>query len=436
MDPTDNKNPPAEVDLSGLDAAIGSADDQTRPPEPPVETPPPDAGQPEKTETPAAPPSVDAKDLTADVLDGTPAPDPKAGEQPAPKAGETPAAKPAELVDPATLIPGTPEHAAAVEAKRVHDEAEAKKAAENTPEAIAERERAAAVDKEADALGLKNKARDRFHELNREVAAAKPFTTELEKAGIKDVDTLRATIEGAYAAVDMVGMVQETGADPQQYSFALEYLTLNNRADAGDVDAQRKCLEWIRDEYVRHAKALGVEVPGLVDPLEAFPDLKDDLANERITRERALELAQQRTVTATANARRQAAATRTTEATELEQAIETGKAELTAFGRELASGPEAELYKALKPQLVAALNDVVTKYPASQWRLAASFAWDAVKIKAARPAPTPTPTPTPNAGGNVGPVRPAGPQPVLEPGEFDDPMKALEAGIDAADRGA
>jgi hypothetical protein len=441
-----------DVDLSGLDAAIGSAADQTRPPEPPVETPPPELGSPDpapastpeadvpgqpkrtvdpKVDDPATAPDADGLDA---AIAGETAPDPAKPAAAAPKAGEPPA-----LVDPATLVPGTAEHAAAVEAKRVADEAAAAKAAAETPEAIAEAERKAAVDKEADELGIKNqKTRDRFHALNAEVAAVKPFRDELEKAGIKDVDTLRATIEGAYAAVDMVGMVQETGADPQQYSFALEYLTLNNAADRGDEDAREQCFAWIESEYLRHAAALGREVPGKFDPLEKFPDLKADLEGERITRERALELAQQRTRAAVATERRTAAATATTQATDLETKIAAGRDELNAFGASLLSGPEREVYLALKPALVAALSEVTTKYPPDQWKLAAGFAWDKVKLEAQARARTAAPA-TPAAGtpaGIVGPTRSAGPQPVLQPDSFADPMAALEAGIDAADRGA
>jgi hypothetical protein len=448
--PTDkNPNPtPAEVDLSGLDAAIGDAGDQSRPPEPPVHTDPPELGTVDPTPATDTGSAADIPGQSArkvdTKVDPATAPDPNGLD--AAIAGETPPdpAKPAEAappvpVDPATLVPGTPEHAAAVEAKRVADEAAAAKTAAESPEAIAERERKAAVDKEADELGIKNqKTRDRFHALNAEVAAVKPFRDELEKAGIKDVDTLRATIEGAYAAVDMVGMVQETGADPQQYSFALEYLTLNNAADRGDEDAREQCFAWIESEYLRHAAALGREVPGKFDPLEKFPDLKADLEGERITRERALELAQQRTRAAVATERRTAAATATTQATDLETKIAAGRDELNAFGASLLSGPEREVYLALKPALVAALSEVTTKYPPDQWKLAAGFAWDKVKLEAQARARTAAPA-TPAAGtpaGIVGPTRSAGPQPVLQPDSFADPMAALEAGIDAADRGA
>jgi hypothetical protein len=440
-----------DVDLSGLDAAIGSAADQTRPPEPPVETPPPELGSPDpapastpeadvpgqpkrtvdpKVDDPATAPDADGLDA---AIAGETAPDPAKPAAAAPKAGEPPA-----LVDPATLVPGTAEHAAAVEAKRVADEAAAAKAAAETPEAIAEAERKAAVDKEADELGIKNqKTRDRFHALNAEVAAAKPFRDELEKAGITGLDQLRATINNAVAAVDMVGMVRETGADPEQYSYALEYLTLNNKADAGDMDAREQCFEWIESEYLRHAAALGREVPGKFDPLEKFPDLKEDVEDMNITRARALEIAQQRTRAADAAARKTAATTTTTAATELEQAIAAGKGELNAFGAELAKGPDAALYAALRDDLVKALGEVTTKYPPQQWRIAATFAWDAVKAKAAarQQAPSP-PVPPAKPTGNVGPTRSAGPQPVLQPDSFDDPMDALEAGIDAAARGA
>lgn len=433
MGPENNNQNAGEFDLAGLDAAIGTASDTTRPAEPPKETPPPanaSTPDPEPVIQPAAAePNTDP--ALAAAIDGTETPvgAPAPAPAPAAKAGEP------ELVDPATLVPGTAEHAAAVAAKEKHDAEVAARAAENTPEAIAERERVAAVDKEADSLGIKGKARDRFHALNREVNAAKPFMDALAAENIKDVDTLRAYVEGAYAAGDMVDMVKSTGADVEQYTFALDYLTLNNAADRGDEGARKQCLEWIRDEYVRHATALGVAVPGVFDPLDAHPDLKEDLENGDISRERALELAGQRTRTKVA-ADRQAAGTAAREqqqAAERAQteAIDRGKASLNTYGQALAKGPDAARYATLKPKLIDELKVITTKFPPEQWAAVAAIAWE--KIKAANPPAAAAPTRAPVR--SEGPVRSAGPQPHLDPGGFDDPMKALEAGIDAADKG-
>lgn len=369
------------------------------------------AGEPMPEVTPAEPPAK-------------PADTPPAGEKPA---------DPGPTDDPAS-IPGTPEHAAAAAAKKkTDDEAAAAAAAQGeTPEAQAEAARRAEVDKEADALGIRNeKTRKRFHELNDQVAKAAPTMAMLEKVGVKDMAGVEQLIGNAQAAVDIVGMVQATGAEPQQYIMALDYLKYANDANTkGDLVAAAKCYDWMMEEMKHLAGMLGREIPGIVDPLAAHPDLQADLEDERITRERALEIAQgraQATVKKTLDERQ---TTAQKQADDDAVAVNQGKASLTELGNELAKANPAQ-YRALYPQLKEAIAEIAAEFPPSQWAQATRLAYKAL-AKTAQPAPAP-PVGKP-AAGNEGPVRSSGPRPPMHK-EFDNPMEALDAGINDADAG-
>lgn len=350
------------------------------------------------------------------------------------------AAKPDEPVppvvppgtDPAT-IPGTPEHKAAADAA-----AAAAKPAEPTDEEKAATDRKAALDKELDADGVRNvKTRERIHNLTNTLAAQAPMVTTLEKAGIKDVKALEATIGNAQAAVDIIGMVKATGATPDNYTLALDYLAINTKADGGDTKAADQAIAWLAEELTRHCLAHGREPPTLGDPLTAHADLVKDVADEKITRERALEIAAGRADQARRSTQSQAdEQQRTAEKTRTE-AIEAGRTDLRTVSVELfGATPETKaLYKRLEPQLVAAIPDITKNFAPAQWGGALRLLFrNLASLAPAAAAPTPTPKPAAKPTGNIGPSRSTGVTPHLTP-EFTDPAKALEAGIAAADAG-
>lgn len=361
-------------------------------------------------------------------------PEPAAKPDGAPADGDKPAGEPASD-DPAS-IPGTPEHAAAAAAKKkTDDEAAAAAAAQpETPEAQAEAARRAEVDKEADALGIRNeKTRKRFHELNDQVAKAAPAMAMLEKVGVKDIAGVEQLIGNAQAAVDIVGMVQATGAEPQQYVMALDYLKYANDANTkGDLGAAAKCYDWLLEEIKHLGGMLGRELPGVLDPLAAHPDLQADLEDERITRERALEIVQARAHTTVKKTLDERQTTARQQADTEAAAVNEGRTALTALGNEL-SGANPAQYRALYPQLKDAIAEIATEFPPSQWAAATRLAYKQL-ARTAQAAPAPAAAKPAAPAGNEGPVRSSGPRPPMHK-EFDNPLDALDAGINDADAG-
>lgn len=320
--------------------------------------------------------------------------------------------------------PKTPQDAASAP-----DKAGDKKA-EPTPEEAAKAAADAEIAKEADALGLKEKARERFTSLVSEVKAAAPFREAAEKLGIKSPEELPRLAEQAKIAVDMVEMVRSTGATPQQYDMALNYLDQINKGLNGDTKAAGQCWEWLMEELKSLAPIVGKEVPGIVDPLAEHPDLARDVENGDISRARALELAQQRTTAKAREAaeqlRRQTEQQKAQQQQGEQKAIEAGKAALTALGNELAAADPAA-YQAKFPMLAHIVKtEIVPKFPPDQWAAKAALAWAKIVTVPAQPAAPARATPAPS------PVRSSGPTPPALP-QFDDPMAALNAALDMPD---
>lgn len=331
-----------------------------------------------------------------------------------------------------------PEEAPKPEAAKPAEAPKEEPKPEPTDAEKAEAARKAEVDKEASALNLKDKAKDRFHQLNDTIAKQAPLVEVLDKAGVKDVAALEQMVGNAQAAVQIVGMVKETGANPEQYVMALDYLAEANKAMAGDVQAAQKCWDWMASEMKTLAPLLGKEVPGVVDPLEAHPDLLKDVDGGDITRARALEIAAARSRGAIQDGAKKAQADAQAQQTAQAEAITKAKADLTALGNELAgtTAQSQALYQRLAPALVEGVKEISRTLPPGQWSAAVRVLYNNLaRVAATQPAPTPAPEPA-KAAGNLGPSRAAGPTPHLSKATFADPLDALEAGIAAANAGS
>lgn len=351
------------------------------------------------------------------------------------------AADAAAVVEAATPAEPTAEEAIAAAMDKGVEEATpevAPAADEAKPEAVpgaeptqAEKDAAAAEaakvepDKEVEAeitgLGLKEKAAARFRELTAEVKELAPIRAQLEAAGIKDVAEIPVLAKRAKDGADLVQMVTDTGATAEQFGMQLDYMSLLQKVNTGDIAAAEKAYAMAMGEAEALAKILGKEVPGVHDPLAAHADLLADIEAGDLTRKRALEIAaqRQRETVATA-ARTNAEATRTlTEAQQRAQteAIETGKAALQAFDERAAvTDPH---YAAKRPILNDAVVEIRKKHPPHLWASETALAYAAIP----NPAPAPAPKPP------IGPVRPTGPRPAMAQAAFDDPFAAMDAAI-------
>ncbi len=369
--PTDQ---PADV-MAALDAGIAAADAETAPAaEPaPVETPPADAATPPADEPNAAPPA-----------DGQPPAQPQEGAPPA----------------------------------------------DGQPPAAAEGDQQPDADTEAEiaSLGLKEKSAERFRGMAAEIKELAPLREAMKAAGIEDVARLPELVQRSQVGEDMVKMVMDTGASPEQYGMALDYLGLIGKAQQGDLVAAEKAYEVMGKEYAALAKMLGKEAPGIHDPLANHQDLRAEVEAGDLPRARAVEIAGQRDRAAyTGSVERQR--------TETQQAMTQAQRDafdgLQAYDAEMTAADPS--YLAKRDILQVHVNEIMAKYPPREWERRTAIAYASIKLPAQ--AATATPTPAPPVQPRPGPVRPSGPRPAMDPTTFASPMDALEYGIQQATNG-
>lgn len=271
------------------------------------------------------------------------------------------------------------------------------------------------VDKEIADLKLGERSAERFRELSKSEKALAPIREAAEKAGVS-LDELPVVFERAKERDDFVRMVSETGATPEQFGKLLDYQTSISAAAKGDLQAAETAFTMLLPEVQALAQLLGKDIAGIADPLADHADLKDDIEEGNITRERALELAR---------ARSQGKLQQTTR----EQETQTQQAEqertqavdwLNRFDAHMA-GVDAT-YAAKRPALLAFVETIGKAMPPRLWPTAVNDYYARMPAPIAVPAPKPRP----------GPVRTHIPPARMEPAVFDDPMAAMEAGIAAA----
>ena len=376
MDPNDTNTTPD--DTAGLDAAIDSTDTAS------------------ESLDDALGESLDRAVAEPDPVDDQPADEQSALE---PK----PADEPVETPPADEPVPGSPEAAAA----------EAAKAAETQPEAP---QPDAEVEAEITSLGLKEKSAARFRELTAEVKELAPIREQLHAAGIKDLAELPRVIQRSRDADELISMVQETGATPDQYGMTLDYLKVVNAANGGDLKAAEEALTMVMSEAAALAKALGREIPGVHDPLAEHADLQAAVESGDMDRKAAAQVAHARFIQQSAQEQRQQQDT----SRQNQQQAENARDQLIAYDRQMQADPQ---YVAKRPMLDALVSQIRSTLPPSQWLAATQQAYASIPSVPAPVAPPPQPAPVPNA------VRPSGPRAQLEPATFDSLEDALDFGI-------
>lgn len=369
--PTDQ---PADV-MAALDAGIAAADAETAP----------------------AADAVPADAAPTANADAPPADDPNA----APPADGQPPAQPQEGAPPA----------------------------DGQPPAATEGEQQPDADTEAEitALGLKEKAAERFRGMAAEIKELAPLREAMKAAGIEDVARLPELVQRSKVGEDMVQMVVETGASPEQYGMALDYLGLIGKAQQGDLVAAEKAYTTMAGELAALAKLLGKEVPGVHDPLANHQDLRAEVEAGDLPRARAVEIAGQRDRAAyTGSVERQR--------TESQQAVEQARQDafdgLQAYDAEMkATDPS---YLAKREVLQGHVKAIMATYPPREWERRTAIAYASIKLPEQPMTPA---TPAAPAQPRPGPMRPSGPRPAMDPTTFASPMDALEYGIQQANNG-
>lgn len=371
------------------------------------------ATAPDPTPTDTATDAMAAMDAGIAAADSDePAPAAEPAQDPAPPAqpeGDVPAADPA--APPADGEPAAPQDPANPEGQPPAPEAEAQ------PDADTEAE--------ITSLGLKEKSAERFRALAADVKELAPIRDALKAAGIEDFASLPQVVERARIGEDLVQMVMDTGASHEQYGQALDYLKLVGQVQQGNLQAAEQAYEMMARELTTLATVLGKEVPGVHDPLAAHADLRAEVESGELTRQRALEMASVRAREATTSTAQRNAQAQTQAA---QQAEAQGIAWLKQFDADAAA--QDPTYAAKRPALNEAVAQIRANYHPSEWAQRTALAY--ARIAAPAPAAaTPAAPAAPAQQPRPGPMRPGGPRPAMAP-VFDDPMKAMDYGIEQA----
>lgn len=379
-------------------------------------------------DTPATEPDTTPTDLTTDALSaldaGIAAAD--ADEAPAEDAAPAEVAPPADATtppadDPNAAPPADAQPPAQPEGAPPAD-VQAPAAADAQPQPDAETEA------EIASLGLKDKTAERFRTLASEVKELAPIRDALKAAGIEDVAKLPDVVKRAEAGDFLFDEISKTGTSPEQYGMALDYLTLIAKAGQGDTTAGEQAWQYMSKEIAVLAKMLGKEVPGVHDPLANHKDLAAEVEAGDLPRARAIEIAGQRDRSAyTDNVQRHQDDTRKA----MTQAQQDAFAGLQAYDAEMKSTDPS--YLAKREILHAHVNEIMANYPPREWERRTAIAYAGISLPAA-PAAAPV-APAQPATPRPGPLRPSGPRPAMAPQAFDNPMDALNFGIEEANQG-
>lgn len=251
------------------------------------------------------------------------------------------------------------------------------------------------IEKEITELGLKEKTAARFREL-----ATRP--TEAE------VTPLR---ERAAKADEWERVVTSTGATPEQFGTALNYLSAINSGDpklmGPALDNMVKEVEWL-------AGKLGREVPGASDPLKAHTDLAREVEEGQLTRARALEIINQRALAE----RNGEQAQRFQQEQQHRQTVDQAMTNIAALNEKLKTSDPAFLQKL--PLLQPALEIIRGSLPPNQWAAAVERAYLAL------PAMAPPP-PKPSVA--AVPLRPTGNAPAAQVRVPKNDAEAFDMGV-------
>lgn len=197
------------------------------------------------------------------------------------------------------------------------------------------------------------KAQERF----REVIS----TLKEREATIGQLTETNKTL--ASARDNIVSVLEETHTTSDQLSAYLEF---NRMLQSGDPKDLESALELLENQRAAIYKSLGREPEdGGLDLLAEFPDLKEDVSEAKITRERALEIAQARRERAAAQARDERTRSSEQSAQATQQARTKALNDIGAWTAKMAK--EDIDFKAKEAKLLDQVDDVIKNYAPNQW---------------------------------------------------------------------
>lgn len=153
-------------------------------------------------------------------------------------------------------------------------------------------------------------------------------------------------------------MIQSTGATPQEFSQAIDYMRLINK---GDFES---ALRMIDDQRRQISLALGKPLPG-ADPLSDFPDLRQRVESYQMDEQTAIELARTRMYQQQAQ---QAQQTQYQSQQQEQQTLQTRQqaiGQIDAMGKQWAStDPD---FAAKEDIILKQLPEIAKNFPPQMW---------------------------------------------------------------------
>lgn len=189
--------------------------------------------------------------------------------------------------------------------------------------------------------GLSHKAQERFSAL---VSRVKEREAQASAAN----ETIGAFRE----------MIQSTGASPQEFSQAIDYMKM---VKGGDLEG---ALRVIDDQRRMISLALGKALPG-ADPLADFPDLRQRVDGYQMDEQTAIELARTRTQQNHQQEQQRRSQAQQQQTEQSQQARQHAVAQIDQLGQQWAKTDPDFTFK--EDIILKQLPEIARNFPASMW---------------------------------------------------------------------
>jgi hypothetical protein len=217
-------------------------------------------------------------------------------------------------------------------------------------------------------------------------------------------------------------ILTETRSSPEQAGQMFKMLGDYN---SGVPERQDAAIDSLYAQLKYACNQRGRSMPA-IDPIDNFPDLKEQLENGEVTRAGADEIMRARSAGRVTETQRKVQADTDKAASERKAAVDAAMNDIRAFDASVKGDP---LYNQKLPMLQSLVDRLKrTGVHPSKWAEEIRIGWRELRVEAPRPAPAkPAPAPMRAGNGAGGPARVAGiPK---------DPAAAFEMGLENFNRG-
>jgi hypothetical protein len=253
-----------------------------------------------------------------------------------------------------------------------------------------------------DGGGAQKKPSDEFGSLDERVSEK---TRERFNTMKGRYDEVTADLEAARETNrKWIETVKSTGMTPEQFGGHLEYMRLATSSAPADNEA---AFERLQEAYLVMAKKLGKPVAGAYDPLDEYPDLKQQV-EDGANRQLVLEVAQSRRRAALDQSHQQ----QVQQVGAVERQANEALAEVQQFGAQMRAADP--LYAEKSAAIRDYVADVVAELPPDQWLPKIKAKWATINVQPAAPPPPPPVNTGMRQGNGPGPSTAKEPASVFE----------------------